>query len=283
MAAAKAVLMNKTFTIASPTVSRALLSPRSAIVRPASDSIRSIVTMNKDGDRQHLDAIFEQKRSLRAKVRKTLKNMDPIQKSYEDNAIQNIVLEAPWFRSSNTICAYISSAALREVDTSRVLSEILCNSAKEGNMRTGKKLYVPRVEDRNSNMRMLKVSSLNDLIENSMNILEPAPIDCDGNQCEDVMQVGDPVDLFILPGLAFDTSGRRLGRGGGYYDMFLMKYKELVKERKWKQPLLVALCYSVQIMEEGVIPVTTIDVPVDALVSPAGSIHISPAALHWSN
>uniref|UniRef100_A0A5B6YXF5 5-formyltetrahydrofolate cyclo-ligase n=1 Tax=Davidia involucrata TaxID=16924 RepID=A0A5B6YXF5_DAVIN len=143
----------------------------------------------------------------------------------------------------------------------------------------GKKLYVPRVEDRNSHMRMLNISSIDDLIANSMNILEPAPVDADGKEREDVLLADDPVDLFLLPGLAFDKSGRQLGRGGGYYDTFLMKYQELANERKWKQPLLVALSYSLQIMDDGVIPVTPNDVLVDALVSPSGVIPISPAAL----
>lgn len=49
----------------------------------------------------------------------------------------------------------------------------------------GKKLYVPRVEDKNSYMRMLNISSTEDLIANSMNILEPAPFDADGNERED--------------------------------------------------------------------------------------------------
>jgi len=41
----------------------------------------------------------------------------------------------------------------------------------------------------------------------------------------------------------------------------------------------VALSYSVQIMEEGLIPVNSTDVPIDALVSSSGVIPISPAAL----
>lgn len=48
-----------------------------------------------------------------------------------------------------------------------------------------KKLFVPRVEDRNRNMRMLNISSTEDLIANSMNILEPAPLDAEGNERED--------------------------------------------------------------------------------------------------
>ncbi|RDX91259.1 5-formyltetrahydrofolate cyclo-ligase, mitochondrial, partial [Mucuna pruriens] len=129
-------------------------------------------------------------------------------------------------------------------------------------------------------MRMLHVSRIDDLIANSMDILEPVPVDAEGNAREDVMQANDPVDLFILPGLAFDRSGRRLGRGGGYYDTFLKNYQDLAKTRNWKQPLLVALSYSEQILDEGVIPITSSDFPVDALVSPEGVIPIGTAALN---
>lgn len=226
-----------------------------------------------------MDTILKQKRILRTKVKKDLKSMDPILRSEEDKAIQSIVLEAPWFKSCKGLCAYISCSALREVDTSNLLSDILQNTTKDGDSQMGKKLYVPRVEDKNRHMRMLNISSVDDLIANSMNILEPDPIDANGNEREDVMLANDPVDLFILPGLAFDKSGRRLGRGGGYYDTLLMNYQELVKERKWKQPLLIALSYSVQILDEEVIPVTPNDIPIDALVSPSGMILISPAAL----
>ncbi|XP_057758455.1 5-formyltetrahydrofolate cyclo-ligase, mitochondrial isoform X1 [Arachis stenosperma] len=225
----------------------------------------------------HLDAIFNQKRALRTQVRKTLKAIHPSHRSQQDDAIQNIISEAPWFKSSLRLCAYISCSALREVDTSKLLSQILQDPVSDG-----KKLYVPRVEDKNSHMRMLRISRIDDLIANSMDILEPAPIDAYGNAREDVMQANEPVDLFLLPGLAFDKSGRRLGRGGGYYDTFLKNYKDLANTRNWIQPLLVALSYSEQILDEGVIPMTSSDVPIDALVSPAGVIPITTAAINRS-
>ncbi|KAA8533059.1 hypothetical protein F0562_033408 [Nyssa sinensis] len=283
---ARRALMTQSCILTLPKASPCPTSLGSAIARPLLNPHRSFVTMNKDDDSNQLEAIFQKKRSLRSKIRKELKNMTPIQRSQEgisrsgsDNAIQSIVLEAPWFKSSKSLCAYVSCDALREVDTSKILSEILCNPAEEGHTQSRKNLYVPLVEDRNSNMRMLKISSFNDLAANSMNILEPAPVDCDGNQREDVMQASEPVDLFIIPGLAFDRSGRRLGRGGGYYDMFLKKYEELAKARNWKQPFLVALSYSAQIVDEGAIAVTPNDVPIDALVSPTGLIPINPGAM----
>ncbi|KZV34719.1 5-formyltetrahydrofolate cyclo-ligase, mitochondrial-like [Dorcoceras hygrometricum] len=234
-----------------------------------------------------LDTIFKLKKSLRFKIKKELKSMDPIVRSQEDDAIQRIVLESPWFKTCKRLCAYITCAALREVDTSKLLSEILKTTVKDGQYQVRKTLYVPRVEDKNSHMRMLNISTMDDLVANSMNILEPSPFDAQGKELEDVMLANEPVDLFLLPGLAFDKSGRRLGRGGGYYsfvtwvfyyDTFLTKYQALVEERKWQRPLFIALSYSPQILEEGVIPITPNDVYVDALVSVSGVIPITPAA-----
>ncbi|KAL4373294.1 hypothetical protein AHAS_Ahas05G0067400 [Arachis hypogaea] len=215
--AAKLVFINHLRTVASPSSSSANLRPPST-----STSARS---MNTSFDPQ-LHHLFQQKHSLRSKVRTSLKNMDPVLKSQQDDAIQRVVLEAPWFKNSSNICAYISCDALREVDTSRIVSNILSNY-------------------------------------------------------KTVMQATDPVDLFIVPGLAFDKFGGRLGRSGGYYDMFLKNYQELIKKKNWKQPLLVALSYSVQIIENERIPTTPYDVPVDALVTASGFIPISSVAFKY--
>ncbi|XVF50220.1 hypothetical protein PTKIN_Ptkin04bG0078500 [Pterospermum kingtungense] len=163
-------------------------------------SIRAMSTNNQEQD--HLESIFKQKRILRSKVRQALKSMEPSLRSQEDDVIQSIVLEAPWFKSCKRLCAYISCSGLREVDTSKLLSHILHNPSPDGSMlQTVKKLYVPRVEDKNSNMRMFNVSRIDDLVANSMNILEPASVDAGGNEREDVMRANDPLDLFILPGM----------------------------------------------------------------------------------
>ncbi|CAL9124471.1 unnamed protein product [Musa acuminata var. zebrina] len=224
-------------------------------------------------------AVLQKKRTLRSQIRRALKIFPPAQREQEDVAIQNLVLNSPWFKSSKGLCAYISCEALREVDTSKIVAEVLKNSDAEHGMQVKKMLYVPRVEDKNSHMRMLRISNIEDLVANSMDILEPSPVDADQNEREDVMLATQPVDLFLLPGLAFDRHGRRLGRGGGYYDVFLQKYEELANQQKWKQPLRVALAYSVQIVDDDLIPTTVTDVPVDAVVSADGVIPISPAAL----
>ncbi|XP_035549802.1 5-formyltetrahydrofolate cyclo-ligase, mitochondrial-like [Juglans regia] len=240
-----AALMNQPCTRPAPAPALKTLLSRPPSY--ASPSTVTFSTMNKNTEQEHLDSEFKQKRALRSRVRKALKAMELDLRSQEDNAIQSIILESPWFQSSRRLCAYISCSALREVDTSKLLSETLSNPTGDGHTQRGKILYVPRVEDKNCRMRMLRISCIDDLVPNSMDILEPVPVDSDGNEREDVMLANEPVDLFLLPGLSFDRSGRRLGRGGGYYDTFLKKYQELAKARDWKQPLLVVLSFSMPI------------------------------------
>ncbi|KAF3499223.1 hypothetical protein F2Q69_00044963 [Brassica cretica] len=93
---------------------------------------RSVVAMSTTTSKsqEELDSIFKQKRIVRSTVRKSLKAMDPSLRTQQDDAIQNTVLEAPWFKSCRGLCAYISCKSLNEVDTSKILSKILQHPAR---------------------------------------------------------------------------------------------------------------------------------------------------------
>lgn len=67
-------------------------------------------------------------------------------------------------------------------------------------------------------------------------------------------------DLVILPGLAFDRRGARLGYGGGYYDRWLGSLAE--------RPPLVGLCHDFQILTR--VPTDALDIPVNYLLTPSG-------------
>ena len=69
-----------------------------------------------------------------------------------------------------------------------------------------------------------------------------------------------PVELVLVPGLAFDGRGYRLGYGGGYYDALLAHLDESV--------LTVAVGFESQRTEA--VPVEPLDMPVDGLVTEAG-------------
>ena len=87
------------------------------------------------------------------------------------------------------------------------------------------------------------------LKEGMLGIREPAPN----------APPAPPVDLFLVPGLAFDRKGRRLGQGGGYYDAAL---------RARPSAFRVAACYSFQVLPD--IPHDEHDEPIDLIVTPDG-------------
>jgi len=79
----------------------------------------------------------------------------------------------------------------------------------------------------------------------------------------------DELDVVIVPGLAFDGEGRRLGFGGGYYDGVFGKFgsSAAASSGPGKRPALIGLCYDFQIVARC--PAGDGDVPVDLVVTDA--------------
>lgn len=77
-------------------------------------------------------------------------------------------------------------------------------------------------------------------------------------------------DLVVVPGVAFDSMGRRLGRGHGYYDRFLADLSGSV--------VTVGLAFSRQLVPE--VPVDAWDVPVDAVVTEDRAIRVPRWHVH---
>jgi len=73
-------------------------------------------------------------------------------------------------------------------------------------------------------------------------------------------------EVILVPALAFDRKGYRLGFGGGYYDRFLPTLTT--------SPLLVGPAYGFQILDA--VPVEPWDCPVQLIVTPESILHITP-------
>ena len=72
------------------------------------------------------------------------------------------------------------------------------------------------------------------------------------------------VDIFLVPGLAFDLSGNRLGRGAGYYDKLLVNYPKSLK---------IGITNNSRIIDT--VPTEDHDVAMDSLFTPENYISIS--------
>ena len=107
----------------------------------------------------------------------------------------------PEWQEAKAVFCYVGTE--RELDTREILLAAL---------RSGKRLAVPKVEGKGI-MTAREILDLNGLAAGAMGISEPAGL-------PPVIRKED-IDLVIVPGLAFDKAGYRLGYGGGYYDRYL--------------------------------------------------------------
>ena len=90
---------------------------------------------------------------------------------------------------------------------------------------------------------VLRIEHETDLAEGAFHIMEPV-----GEPYTDY----DKIDVVLVPGMAFDAAGHRLGRGRGYYDRFLTAHSHLYK---------IGVCFPFQRVAE--VPVEEHDICVD--------------------
>ena len=231
------------------------------------------------------DALAERKASTRASVKSALRRLSDDDMASQSAAISRHVLaslsafapdetrapDAPPLR----LGLYVHCAKLREVDTAPLLAAALAHPRAE--------LYLPIVDvdpekARTPSMRFLRVRSLDDDLEpKTMGIMEPKETLADGAPRENLDNAEGPLDVLLMPGLAFEPDGRRLGRGGGFYDAFLERYEAKCATRGWTKPPFVALAYDAQMLEPGVVPAGAHDRDVDAIATAKGIVTCTDA------
>lgn len=124
----------------------------------------------------------------------------------------------------------------------------------------GKTMLLPICAMQNGLMEMSVFSSFEQLEPNRYGIGELPP---------QLQQIVSPqqIDLCIIPGIAFDHAGNRLGFGAGYYDRYLPRVNHKAKR--------VALAYECQLYD-ATLPINSFDLPMDYIITETQCYTISP-------
>jgi len=165
-------------------------------------------------------------------------------------AIQAAIMALPAFEQAREVLLYM--AVRNEVRTNLLLDTLL---------RRGARVLLPRCEVGNTGaMHLACLTCSEELRPGSYGIPEPDPARC--ARIEDFAP-----DMALVPGVAFDRQGRRLGHGGGYYD-------RLLASPALARTLLLAPAYAFQVLDE--LPVEPWDRPVHCLITENDIIEVSP-------
>lgn len=156
---------------------------------------------------------------------------------------QNLRLNS-FFEESKHVMIYLDFK--HEVETGLVINYCLEN---------GKKVYIPICIPETHEICVSRITSLDELQKGHFGIREPKA---------EYIRLSDSslIDLVLVPGVAFDKAGNRIGFGAGYYDRFMKRLNpDAVK---------AALAYSFQVVDR--IPSDEYDIPVDYIITEVGTI-----------
>jgi 5-formyltetrahydrofolate cyclo-ligase len=181
-----------------------------------------------------------QKKMLRKSVLALRDSMDMAEIEFKSRLIKERLLVLEAFLDSRTVLFFLSFG--KEVRTEEMVRESLA---------LGKNVLVPKTDTKNHRLILSRLVDYDaDLAPGVWGIPEPRP--------EALRPAGaQEVDLVIVPGVAFDMEGNRLGYGGGYYDRLFPTLK--------KATPLVALAFACQLV--ATVPTEEFDRPVDCLVT----------------
>ena len=177
--------------------------------------------------------IKQEKAALRKQIRHERRSLDPILKKKWDEEIVRRVLGLDAFKSAQVIFCYVACGG--EPETRELIS--FCFAS-------GKRVLVPLCGE-NGIMTAVEITSFADLSPGMYGILEPRG---------PAVDMGE-IQFAIVPAVACDLNGGRLGQGGGYYDRFFTK---------GHVPHAV-LCYEQFIYED--LPAEDHDQPVDMIIT----------------
>ena len=185
------------------------------------------------------------KTALRALLSERRRSLAPELLAERSRAAAALLAARPEWRAARVVALYASLK--REVDTAPLFL-----AASE----SGKRVVFPRVCEGSRQLSFVAVRSLAELtLRGASKISEP----------EGPAVPLHEIDLLVVPGVAFDSRGERLGRGGGYYDVTLAAARP--------DAARIGLCLELQLVES--IPVGPHDQRMSLVVTESRVIAVS--------
>ncbi len=139
-------------------------------------------------------------------------------------------------------------------------NEVKTDSVLQRATQSGKEVYYPIVSG--STLQFYRVRTINDLSADAYGIMAP------GLKNTERQAPVSELDIVVIPGIAFDEAGTRVGFGKGYYDRALSGLKA---------GTIVGLAYEFQIVS-GWIPVEAHDIPVSIVVTEERVINLTASS-----
>lgn len=186
-----------------------------------------------------MNQINKEKKILREKMIGLRNNLTIEEYLNKNRYIQNQFNSLEFRSSFHSFMSYVNMGY--EVKTIEIIESLL---------KDGKKVTVPMCITKTTDLVASQIFSLDELQPSIFGLLEPK---------KEFVRPTPPrdIEIVLVPGLAFDRIGNRLGYGKGYYDRFLKKLTPNV--------LKIGLGYNFQVIKR--IPVDHFDIPLDIIIT----------------
>ena len=178
------------------------------------------------------------KNIVRKEVLHTRNNMSNELRKLKDKLIYDLFINSDLYKKAKDIFIYVSFGS--EVSTHEIINKAISDK---------KNIYVPKTNINKKEIIAVKINNFAELNVDNYGILEPISVDKE--------KIASDFDTIVMPGVAFDKEGNRIGYGGGYYDKYLEK--NIFKAKK------IALAYEEQILEK--IETDYHDIKVDFIIN----------------
>ncbi len=152
---------------------------------------------------------MESKKEIRKRILAKRDTLKPAERFRSEALVTERILGHQWYHKAEYILLFVSYGS--EISTDEILKDAL---------KSGKKVYMPKVEG--ENMEFYRIWDKEDLVAGYKGILEP-----DGLSEKFVYECVPDKVLMIMPGSAFDIKRNRVGYGKGFYDKYLADKPDL--------------------------------------------------------